>query len=354
MDSCIAIDPQLDFYVKALHVVAKRDKIPLVGTFELTPRCNFDCKMCYVHLKENQIGKHGKELSKDEWLRIAREAKELGMLYLILTGGEIFTRPDFKDLYEELSKMGFLITLLTNGSMINESVMEWLTKCPPYRIRITVYGSNNQIYKDVCGIQNGFAKVDHAIDLIKKARIPLELTSTIIKQNYKDLPKICEYAASKKVYFKYTLGVMKTLRGTETEPDSVRLAPSYFFGKQARQLKITEPVKPGPYPHHNKYCDDCGSYGYTFTITWNGGMTECLFLANQSFDICGKPLKEAWLKLLQEFMEIKKPSECNDCKLEEYCMRCPGALMTESGSPENTTEEYCLNAKCFYISYNNL
>ena len=150
--------------------------------------------MCYVHLKENQIKEHGAELSKDEWLRIAREAKDLGMLYLTLTGGDNFVRPDFKELYEELSNMGFLITLMTNGSMINESVMEWVSASPPFRMNITVYGSNNQVYKDVCGIEDGFDRVDHAIDLIRSSKIPLSLTATIIKQNYADLPNIYEYA----------------------------------------------------------------------------------------------------------------------------------------------------------------
>ncbi len=354
MDSCIVIDPQVDYYAKALHLLAKKDNVPLVGTFELTPRCNFDCKMCYVHLKEDQIKEHGTELSKDEWLRIAREAKDLGMLYLTLTGGEIFVRPDFKELYEELSSMGFLITLLTNGSMINERVMEWLSKCPPFQIRITIYGSNNQVYKEVCGIEDGFDRVDHAIDLIKSAKIPLSLTATIIKQNYADLPKIYEFAANKGLYLKHTMAVLKTLRGTSTAPDRVRMLPSYFLGERAKNLEIEEPVKPGPYPHHENYCDDCGAYGYSFTVTWNGGMTECFFLASKAFNICGKPLKEAWVRLLKEFREIKKPLECDSCKLEEYCMRCPGKFLTESGSVNHTTEEYCMNAKCFYLSYNNI
>jgi radical SAM protein with 4Fe4S-binding SPASM domain len=196
--------------------------------------------------------------------------------------------------------------------------------------------------------------VDHAIDLIRSSKIPLSLTATIIKQNYADLPNIYEYAAKKGIRLKHTLAVLKTLRGTETNPASVRIPPSYFFGDRARNLEIKDPIKPGPYRHHRNYCDDCGAYGYSFTVTWNGGMTECFFLASRAFNICRKPVKESWVRLLKEFEEIKKPAKCYNCELEEYCMRCPGNLLTESGSPEHTTEEFCLNAKCFYLSYNNI
>lgn len=40
----------LDPFYKSVWKKAFEDGIPISGTFELTPRCNFDCKMCYVHL----------------------------------------------------------------------------------------------------------------------------------------------------------------------------------------------------------------------------------------------------------------------------------------------------------------
>ena len=42
-----SIEPRLSSY---LHAKACRTGTPLSGTFELTARCNFNCRMCYVHL----------------------------------------------------------------------------------------------------------------------------------------------------------------------------------------------------------------------------------------------------------------------------------------------------------------
>ena len=85
----------LDPFYKAVWEKAYEDAIPISGTFELTPRCNFNCRMCYVHLPESEIHKHGRELSAGEWLRIAREAKEAGTTWLCITGGEPLMHPEF-------------------------------------------------------------------------------------------------------------------------------------------------------------------------------------------------------------------------------------------------------------------
>lgn len=91
----------------------------------------------------------------DFWLELARQAKEQGMLYLLLTGGEPFLYPDFWMLYEELVKMGFVISINSNGSLIDEKIIEKLKKYPPARINITLYGASDETYERLCGIKKG-------------------------------------------------------------------------------------------------------------------------------------------------------------------------------------------------------
>ena len=45
----------LDPFYKQVWEKAFAEGIPISGTFELTPRCNFNCKMCYVHLQPEEI-----------------------------------------------------------------------------------------------------------------------------------------------------------------------------------------------------------------------------------------------------------------------------------------------------------
>lgn len=96
-------EPRLSSY---LHARACRSGTPLAGNFELTARCNFNCKMCYVHLTAEEQQRRGRELTADEWLAIAQEARSRGMLFLLLTGGEPLIRPDFRYILTELKKWG--------------------------------------------------------------------------------------------------------------------------------------------------------------------------------------------------------------------------------------------------------
>ncbi|MEE1110009.1 MAG: radical SAM protein, partial [Lachnospiraceae bacterium] len=183
MSDCDFLAGTLDHFTEELKEIARRDAIPVNGIFELTARCNFDCRMCYVHLTPDEIRKQGRELTNAEWLAIAEKAKERGMLELTLTGGEIFVRRDFRELYTELKQMGFLINLMSNGYLVDERVMEWLAEDPPYAMRFTLYGASNETYRAVTGIPDGFDRVSHAIDLVKEADIPFYLMGLIIKEN---------------------------------------------------------------------------------------------------------------------------------------------------------------------------
>jgi molybdenum cofactor biosynthesis enzyme MoaA len=59
-----------------------------------------------------------RELSKEEHFLMLDELVEMGCFWLLYTGGEIFARKDFLEIYTYAKKKGFLITLFTNGTMM--------------------------------------------------------------------------------------------------------------------------------------------------------------------------------------------------------------------------------------------
>ena len=92
-------EPVLSRY---LHQQGARKGLPIGGNFELTARCNFDCPMCYVHLKQEDIEAQGRELTAKQWIDLARQARDAGMVFVLLTGGEPFLRKDFFEIYHEM------------------------------------------------------------------------------------------------------------------------------------------------------------------------------------------------------------------------------------------------------------
>ena len=77
--------------------------IPVSGMFELTPRCNLQCQMCYIRLTESQMIPLGRERTAAEWLQMGLDARESGLAFLLITGGEPTLRSDFCEIWEGLA-----------------------------------------------------------------------------------------------------------------------------------------------------------------------------------------------------------------------------------------------------------
>ena len=174
-------EPYLSTY---LHSKGKNRGLPIGGNFELTARCNFDCPMCYVHLKQEDIDAQGMELTTQQWIDLARDARDQGMVFALLTGGEPFVRKDFFEIYSAMKEMGLLVSINSNGSMLSGEIRKKLLENPPMRMNISLYGGCNETYRNMCGapafeqvVENIRSLKDGGIDVCINLSTVLELFS---------------------------------------------------------------------------------------------------------------------------------------------------------------------------------
>ena len=338
----------LDPFYKAVWEKAFAEAIPISGTFELTPRCNFNCRMCYVHLKPEQIPKYGKELTAKEWINIARAAKEAGTTWLCVTGGEPFMHPEFEIIWKELSQMGFFITLQTNASMIKGKAEKLLEEFPPKAVKITLYGSSDEVYKKVCRVEEGFTKVDHGIQVLKEMKIPIELVSTIISQNQEDVKKMALYAYQNRMHWFPTSGVKASVRNEEGEINKVRLS---IKNEAVWKQQMRSRLENNPVNIERKPCTYCKDYRLGYWITWNGQMRFCSFMDKPDIPVLKKGFQESWQELIEYEESLRWPQECYTCEANKICFKCAGALNAECGGPETVTEAFCERYKKFMEEY---
>ena len=121
---------QYENFMEYLFAKASGSGTPLAGTFELTSRCNLDCRMCYIHRRENDAEAAANEMSTEWWLSLARKAQSMGMLTLLITGGEPLLRADFEEIYRACHKLGLLLQVNPNGTLINEERCSSLNSIP--------------------------------------------------------------------------------------------------------------------------------------------------------------------------------------------------------------------------------
>lgn len=337
-------------------------RIPLSGTFELSPECNFNCRMCYVHqTKEQMLQNPRPRLTVEQWLRIARQAREQGMLYLLLTGGEPLLWPDFWPLYEQLIHMGFLISINTNGSLIDEAAVERFRALPPVRINITLYGASDQTYAALCGVHGCFDRVDRAITLLRQAGIQVKLNGSLTPFNAADLPGLVRYAQERELILQTNTYMFPPIRRDPAMTgQNQRFTPqeaahysmeSYrlLYGEELyRQYlrRICQGISPPP--GLDESCVDpldgkirCRAGKASFWITWDGWLTPCGMMPTPKVDVAGQPFPQAWQELSRRSGELALSGVCTKCPQQNLCHSCAAMALAETGDPAGIPRYLC-------------
>src|SRR6058998_2074459 len=108
-----------------VHTHAAHTNTIVNAQIELTYGCNLHCVHCYTDCY-NRPDLIKRELSYAEVTRILDQLAAEGCLWVCFTGGEIFMRKDFLDIYAYAKQKGFLITLFTNGTLFTEALADYL------------------------------------------------------------------------------------------------------------------------------------------------------------------------------------------------------------------------------------
>ncbi|MGI6238233.1 MAG: radical SAM/SPASM domain-containing protein [Christensenellales bacterium] len=344
---------EFDAFTRYLRHKAWEEGKPLVGLFELTPRCTLDCRMCYVHLEPGQMRR--RELTTEEWISIIDEACDAGMLYATLSGGECTMYPGFRQIYEHLQARGTLVTVFTNGTLLDAEMVSWLAARKPKRVQLSVYGSSPEGYRAVTGHADAFYRVDRAIDLLQKADIALDLAVTVSKQMLPDFEAILRYCESKGInHYNVSSSTFDAREETGRVSDdyATSLDEQIAVIKTQRRLRCVrngmdenEPPKPNPNP---PVCPETGVVCLagrgSFSVNWRGEMSPCNTLHNAG----GEPLVDGFLPVWREMnrrcVEYRNPPECVGCEYYPVCRFCPGGHYMRVGEGR-VNPSVCVEAK---------
>lgn len=117
-------------FERSLLQKARQKHIPVTGALELLPLCNMNCDMCYVRLSRSEMERQGRLRTVEEWVRLAEQMQKAGTVFLLLTGGEPLLFPDFKTLYRRLRNLGMILTINTNGTLLDEAWADFFCHIP--------------------------------------------------------------------------------------------------------------------------------------------------------------------------------------------------------------------------------
>jgi len=327
------------------------NRTPIRAAIEVTHRCNNNCVHCYNNLSLEDKEARRKELTYEEHCRILDDITDLGCLWSLFTGGEIFARKDFLDIYTHAKQKGMLITLFTNGTLITPDIADYLVQYRPFSIEITLYGRTQQTYEQVTGIRGSFARCMQGIRLLMERELPLKLKSMAIASNKHELWDMKRFVEDELgLEFKFD-AIVNPRCDCSQSPLEVRLSP-----EEVVKLDLQDPVRIDAWrdliersnnsrkiQENSKALWQCSSGVNTFAVDPCGTLRMCVLSQNDGYDLRNGNFKEGWEQFLYKLRQkqISKQTKCLTCGIRDMCGLCPANADLENLDEEEPVDFLC-------------
>lgn len=338
-------------FSQELHRHISAERFPAEATIEVTRRCPLTCAHCYNNLPMNDADARSTELSLEEHYRILDELAEAGCLWLLFTGGEIFARKDFLDIYTYAKRKGFLITLFTNGTLITPKIADYLAEWPPFAIEITLYGRTQETYERLTGIPGSFEKCMRGIELLMERKLPLALKTVAVTINQHEIWEMKRYAEEELgIAFKFD-ALMSPRIDCSQSPLAVRLTPEETVeldlqdSKRVAEWKKFAEKFGGPVntAEHSDDIYHCGGGINAFAVDPQGQMSICVLSHFDAYDLRAGTFREGWSDFLLKVRRKKTEmvTKCTTCEIKAMCGMCPANGELENGHAEKPVDFLC-------------
>ncbi len=339
-----------------LNQAARTRRIPVNGVLELTHRCPFACTHCYNRrAPDDPAGE--RELALGEYVRILDALAEAGCLWLLLTGGEIFLRPDFLAIYTAAKERGFLVTLFTNAALLSEPIADALAELRPFSIEVSLYGATPSVCERVARTPGAFELAMQGIERARSRALPLKLKTLVTRENVHELPALRALAEEKLgLEFRYDAAVNARIDGAPG-PLGVRLTPAEVAEldladarrREAWAKRAPDPCRAGAPPASVPVPGalfTCGGGVNAFSVDPYGNLTVCSLFTSESYDLRHGSFAAGWEFLGGVVARSRtRTGPCAVCNARPFCELCPACAVLETGDPEAVAEFFCATAK---------
>ena len=170
---------------------------PNTVILKLTEACNLRCRHCFYAEQPEYYNKI-LELNTEEIIELINFlVDEINILSITLTGGEVFVRQDFIHILKHIKSKNLIVTIQTNGTLINEEKANQLGKILNLKtdsIQISLDGIDKTSHETIRG-KNTFDKTINAIKLLRKNQIKVQINTTLTTvsaPNIQDIFELCE------------------------------------------------------------------------------------------------------------------------------------------------------------------
>jgi MoaA/NifB/PqqE/SkfB family radical SAM enzyme len=268
-----------------LRRVALERAQPLSASLELTYRCNWRCVFCY-----NPRHHDLRVLRGTEWLSVLDDLRVLGTLQVTLTGGEALTHPDFLQVARGVRERSFTLRILTNGSLITETLADEIRALRPMGVELSLHGARPETHDRATGTPGSFETMLRGLDRLRIRGVSLVLKTPLTRLNENELEGMKAIAERRGVPWRVD-SVLSPRDDGDLSPLAYRASP----GGIERMFRTLQAA--GQLPHEERAVGgaNCGLGRTTLAVDPEGDVFPCLQWRKAPLgNVRRTPLRELW------------------------------------------------------------
>jgi Fe-coproporphyrin III synthase len=348
-------------------------RTPRILDLEITAQCNLRCRYCYFF--HNSLVTYG-DLPTSDWLKFFDELGRLGVLSVVLAGGEPFIRKDLSSLIEGVIHNRMRFSLLSNGGLIDDELAAFLARTGRCDyVQVSVDGSNAEIH-DACRGQGSFDGAMCGIRTLKRHGVKVAVRVTLHRHNVHDLNAISSllleglglsgFGTNSAGYLgtcrlnaddvlltneERTNAMKQLLDLTVKYPGRISaMAGPLAEGRMWKKMEEARVQNAPSFPNGGRLTA-CGCPSNKIAVRSDGTVIPCLLLPHMELGhINQDSLLEIWqnnptLNQLRQRHKItlQEFEYCSDCPYRPYCTgNCPGLAYSLTGQVDHPSPDACL------------
>lgn len=321
-----------------IHARSTQHHQVVKAQLELTYRCNLRCRHCYTD-PYNNARFFPRELTTAELYRLLDELQDLGVIWLNLSGGDIFMHPQFFDVYEQAYRRGFLLQLYTNGTLFTRAVIRRLQAMPPFSIDVSCHTVNEARFDWFTQVPGSFRAFLRGMALLQESGLPFTLKTKLMNWNKDELDDLRTFTESFGQPFGYTTSLSPRLDG-DCSSLTYRISPEDLRAIGQKEI-ASEPdgachaESPLGRPETDRLFR-CGCGTNTIHINAWGELSTCTFQYETRVSLRQVSLREAVARVFTGVRNLhyQRDTPCRSCTVHRFCDKQPTHARWEAGSPE--------------------
>ncbi|NVN91084.1 MAG: radical SAM protein [Desulfuromonadales bacterium] len=312
---------------------AVRDGRLLSMEIEFNQSCNFRCIYCYA--SDTPVRRN--ELTKDEFLGVIDQARELGARKIIILGGEPMLYPHIMEMIRHIRSKGMDVELFTNGANITPEVARELY-ANDVRAVLKMNTFDESLQDTLSGCKGAHGQIQEAFENLKQAGYPsadhpLGISSIICQQNIEELPRMWEWLRDQGIlpYLE-----MMTPQGGAREHNMLEL-DSRTLEQFFQRISDLDRTKYGILwdPQPPLVGGECLRHQFSCAVNSEGLVQSCVGITIPIGDLRTQRLKEILrdsevVQDLKNYKDLIK-GPCRECQQLDSCYGCRGTAFQLTG-----------------------